>query len=114
MRKAGQIGASLDATITLHADLATQSALAESAEELRFFFITSDVALAPLDGRPATAEKVELEEGEVYVSSAVTDWAKCIRCWQHRADVGHDPAHPEICGRCVENVAGPGEDRRWF
>jgi len=114
MRKAGQIGASLDATLTLHADLPTQSALAESADELRFFFITSDVTLAPLEGRPANAEKVELEEGEVYVSAAVTDWAKCIRCWQHRADVGHDPAHPEICGRCVENVAGPGEDRRWF
>jgi isoleucyl-tRNA synthetase len=114
MRKAGQIGASLDATLTLHADLPTQSALAESADELRFFFITSDVTLAPLEGRPANAEKVELEEGEVYVSAAVTDWAKCIRCWQHRADVGHDPAHPEICGRCVENVAGQGEDRRWF
>ncbi|MGN6479644.1 isoleucine--tRNA ligase [Luteibacter sp.] len=114
MRKAGQIGASLDATLTLHADLPTQSALAESADELRFFFITSDVTLAPLEGRPANAEKVELEEGEVYVSAAVTDWAKCIRCWQHRADVGHDPAHPEICGRCVENVAGPGEDRHWF
>jgi Isoleucyl-tRNA synthetase (EC 6.1.1.5) len=114
MRKAGRIGASLDATLTLHADVATQSALAESADELRFFFITSDVALAPLEGRPADAENVELEEGEVYVSAAVTDWAKCIRCWQHRPDVGHDPAHPEICGRCVENVAGQGEDRRWF
>ena len=25
-----------------------------------------------------------------------------------------DPAHPEICGRCVSNIAGPGEDRHWF
>ena len=114
MRKDGQIGASLDATVTIHADTATQAALAESASELRFFFITSDVALSPLEGRPASAERVELDGAEVYVSAAVSDAAKCIRCWQHRADVGADPAHPEICGRCVENVTGQGEDRRWF
>jgi len=114
MRKDGQIGASLDATLTIHADTATQSALAESASELRFFFITSEVTLSPLEGRPASAERVELDGAEVYVSAAVSEAAKCIRCWQHRADVGANPAHPEICGRCVENVTGQGEDRRWF
>jgi len=114
MRKGGQIGASLDATLTIHADTATQAALAESASELRFFFITSDVTLAPLEGRPASAERVELDGAEVYVSADVSDAVKCIRCWHHRPDVGVDPAHPEICGRCVENVTGQGEDRRWF
>jgi isoleucyl-tRNA synthetase len=114
MRKAGQIGASLDATVTIHADTATQAALAESASELRFFFITSEVTLAPLEGRPASAERAEVDGAEVYVSAAVSDAAKCIRCWQHRYDVGIDPAHPEICGRCVENVTGQGENRRWF
>jgi isoleucyl-tRNA synthetase len=114
MRKVGQIGASLDATLTIHADKATQVALAASASELRFFFITSEVALADLESRPASAERVELEGAEVYVSAAVSDAAKCIRCWHHRPDVGVDPAHPEICGRCVDNVTGQGEDRRWF
>ncbi|WP_213948798.1 isoleucine--tRNA ligase [Luteibacter sp. dw_328] len=114
MRKDGQIGASLDATLTIHADTATQAALAESASELRFFFITSEVTLSPLEGRPTAAERVELDGAEVYVSAAVSEAAKCIRCWQHRSDVGVDPAHPEICGRCVENVTGQGEDRRWF
>jgi isoleucyl-tRNA synthetase len=114
MRKAGQIGASLDATLTLHADKETQVALAASAPELRFFFITSAVTLADLEGRPASAERVELEGAEVYVAAAVSEDVKCIRCWHHRPDVGVDPAHPEICGRCVENVTGQGEDRRWF
>jgi len=40
--------------------------------------------------------------------------SKCIRCWHLRDDVGVDPEHPEICGRCVENVAGSGEVRQWF
>jgi isoleucyl-tRNA synthetase len=114
MRKDGRIGASLDATLTIHADTATQAALAESASELRFFFITSDVTLSPLEGRPASAERMELDGAEVYVSADASEAVKCIRCWHHRPDVGVDPAHPEICGRCVENVTGQGEDRRWF
>ena len=32
---------------------------------------------------------------------------KCVRCWQHRPDVGSHPEHPELCGRCVTNVEGP-------
>jgi len=26
--------------------------------------------------------------------------------------VGSDPGHPELCGRCVDNVDGGGETRR--
>jgi isoleucyl-tRNA synthetase len=38
---------------------------------------------------------------------------KCVRCWRKREDVGHDSRHPELCGRCVTNVEGPGEVRRF-
>ncbi|MEW5824850.1 MAG: zinc finger domain-containing protein [Pseudomonadota bacterium] len=36
-----------------------------------------------------------------------------MRCWHHREDVGNHAAHPELCGRCVENVDGAGETRRF-
>ena len=36
---------------------------------------------------------------------------KCVRCWHQRAEVGANPEHPELCGRCVENIAGEGEKR---
>jgi isoleucyl-tRNA synthetase len=39
---------------------------------------------------------------------------KCVRCWHFRADVGSHSEHPELCGRCVDNVDGNGETRRWF
>jgi isoleucyl-tRNA synthetase len=39
---------------------------------------------------------------------------KCQRCWHHRADVGTDSAHPTLCARCAENVAGSGEIRRFI
>ncbi|MBV8273606.1 MAG: hypothetical protein JO067_15170, partial [Cupriavidus sp.] len=37
--------------------------------------------------------------------------AKCERCWHYRADVGHNPEHPMICGRCDSNLFGAGEHR---
>jgi isoleucyl-tRNA synthetase len=39
--------------------------------------------------------------------------AKCVRCWHKRDDVGSSPRHPELCARCVGNVDGPGEIRRF-
>ncbi|MGH7979056.1 MAG: isoleucine--tRNA ligase, partial [Limisphaerales bacterium] len=29
---------------------------------------------------------------------------KCERCWHWESDVGRDPAHPTICGRCADAV----------
>jgi isoleucyl-tRNA synthetase len=36
-----------------------------------------------------------------------------MRCWHHRDDVGSSGEHPDLCGRCVDNVAGTGEVRRF-
>ena len=38
---------------------------------------------------------------------------KCVRCWHHREDVGTHTEHPEICERCIDNVCGDGESRRF-
>ncbi|QAU22916.1 isoleucine--tRNA ligase [Dyella sp. M7H15-1] len=114
MRKAEKIGAALEATLVLHADPATAARYAETADELRFFFITSEASFAPLQPHPADAAALQLEGGgEVYVSASVSDATKCIRCWHRCDDVGSNPTHPELCARCVSNVEGPGEDRQW-
>jgi isoleucyl-tRNA synthetase len=114
MRKAERIGASLEANLAIHADPALVERYAPVGEELRFFFITSDASLAPLVQRPDEAARVELAGGEAWVTATASDAPKCIRCWHRRPDVGSHPEHPELCGRCVENVAGQGETRRWF
>ena len=51
--------------------------------------------------------------GELAIRVAPSAHPKCVRCWHHRADVGGSGEHPELCGRCVENVAGAGEQRRY-
>ncbi|GAB3035995.1 isoleucine--tRNA ligase [Oleiagrimonas citrea] len=114
MRKAGDIGASLQAEITLYLDADLLDRYADMAKELRFFFITSDVKLAALDARGEDAVRVELDEGEAWVSATPSTAAKCVRCWHHREDVGSHAEHPELCGRCVQNVDAGGEERRWF
>jgi len=114
MRKAEQIGAALEAKLVLHADDATASRYAATADELRFFFIVSELDVAPLTPRPDGAVKVDLDGVEVWVSASVSSAAKCVRCWHRRDDVGSHAEHPELCGRCVGNVEEPGEDRRWF
>jgi len=114
MRKADQIGAALEAKLVIHADEATQARFAEAADELRFFFIVSEWQFAPLAQRPDDAAKVELDGAEVWVSASVSSAIKCVRCWHRRDDVGSHAEHPELCGRCISNIEGPGEDRRWF
>ncbi len=114
MRKDGAIGAALEAKLAIHADAATVARYAKATEELRFFFITSDVRLDQAGGQPDTAVLTELEGADVWVSATVSEAAKCVRCWHRRDDVGHHADHPELCGRCVGNVEGPGEQRRWF
>ncbi|HEU4664171.1 MAG TPA: isoleucine--tRNA ligase [Dokdonella sp.] len=119
MRNAGAIGASLQAEVVVHADAATRARYAEVADELRFFFITSSLELADLaalpdpDGR-TNVQGVDLDGAQVWVGAKPSDARKCIRCWHYRHDVGSHAEHPEICGRCIENVDGAGETRRWF
>jgi isoleucyl-tRNA synthetase len=119
MRNAGSIGASLQADLVVHADDAIRARYAEVADELRFFFITSSLALTDLSVRPDPSERtdvqgVEIEGAEVWVAAKPSEAQKCIRCWHYRPDVGLHAGHAEICGRCVENVDGAGETRRWF
>ncbi|MGC1550587.1 MAG: isoleucine--tRNA ligase [Rhodanobacter sp.] len=114
MRKAEQIGAGLEAKLAIHADAATVTRYASAADELRFFFITSELRLDLAGGQPESAVLTELEGADVWVSATVSDAAKCVRCWHRREDVGSHAEHPELCSRCVSNVEGPGEVRRWF
>ena len=103
MRAEGRIGAALEAEIGLQCGVSDQNWLAPLVDELRFLFISGDVSIVA-DG----------DAHDIAVLATPTSKAKCVRCWQHRADVGGDPAHPQLCGRCVSNVEGPGEDRKWF
>jgi len=107
-RNEGLIGSSLEAEVTLYCDDALKALLDQLGDELRFVLITSKAAVAAA----ADATDVQATDLEgLQVSVAKTEHAKCGRCWHHREDVGANAEHEELCGRCVDNVAGEGESR---
>ena len=109
-RNAGVIGSALEAEVTLFADEVLMKDLAALGDELRFVLITSRVDLKPLADAPV-ASTTGLEGLKVVVKAS--PFEKCVRCWHHREDVGSSAVHPELCGRCIENVDGEGEIRRF-
>ncbi len=120
MRSSGDIGASLEAEVDLYVESDMLAALADVADELRYFFITSTLTLKPAAERPASSVEVVLDSGErIHVQARASDNGKCVRCWHYRPDVGNFSSDPALCGRCVDNVAacrghGGGEQRHWF
>lgn len=110
LRKEKVIGGSLQAEVTLHADVALADKLARLGDELRFVLITSQAAIAPLEA--AGPDSVATELPGLKLTIVKSGHSKCARCWHLRPDVGSHAAHPELCGRCIDNIEGPGEVRK--
>ncbi len=104
------IGSSLDAEVDLYCDDEVYQSLAKLSDELRFVFITSYARIHPMDEKPT--DVIDTGEG-VAIKVTKSEHEKCVRCWHHREDVGDNSEHPELCGRCVENVVGSGENREY-
>jgi isoleucyl-tRNA synthetase len=98
VRSEGRLGSSLQAEIEIAAGAADFGLLGTLGDDLKFVTITSK------------AEVVAGDELTVRVTPSAAP--KCERCWHWRDDVGADPGHPTICGRCVSNLFGAGETRR--
>ncbi|WP_345798154.1 isoleucine--tRNA ligase [Castellaniella sp. MT123] len=98
VRTRGEIGSSLAAEIDYHAAGDDLSLLQSLGDDLRFVMLISRA-------------DVHAANGDLRVTVHATTHDKCGRCWHHRADVGRDAQHPELCGRCVDNLFGEGETR---
>ncbi len=112
LRSGGRAGSSLATEASVWADGPVREALDWVGDELRFVLLTSEATAGALDEAPEAAGRSALDEGAVAVLVEPSEHAKCIRCWHQRPDVGASEEHPEICGRCIENVDGRGESRR--
>jgi isoleucyl-tRNA synthetase len=110
LRVRGEIGSSLDAEVECFVDAEGFRQLSRLGDELRFLLLTSYATIVP-DSTPASGPRLPTDVPGLELSLRKSDHPKCVRCWHHRHDVGHHPDHPELCGRCIENVAGPGETR---
>jgi isoleucyl-tRNA synthetase len=78
------IGNSLEAAVVLRTNSDATSRI--DKEELKEFFILSELSLEPAKEASATVAK--------------TAFQKCARCWRHREYVGKSKTHPDLCDRC--------------
>ncbi|WP_370681299.1 isoleucine--tRNA ligase [Comamonas sp. GB3 AK4-5] len=101
LRADGKVGASLQAEVTLSAQPEDLALLQSLGDDLKFVFITSAAA--------AVAAAADTQALTVAVTPSAH--AKCERCWHYRDDVGVNPEHPTLCGRCDSNLHGSGEAR---
>jgi isoleucyl-tRNA synthetase len=97
-RQARTIGKSLESRVTVFVAPETNAEIAEKfAEDFRELLNVS---------------RLKFERGVVSQVCTVerADGQKCERCWRWELDVGKNPAHPTICGRCVEAVGQAKRD----
>jgi isoleucyl-tRNA synthetase len=97
LRAAGQVGASLQAEVTLTVNAADFALLSSLDGDLKFAFITSAITL--------------VEASEQAIAVKASEATKCERCWHYCLDVGSVTEHPTLCGRCASNLYGAGETR---
>ncbi|CAG9169107.1 isoleucine--tRNA ligase [Cupriavidus pinatubonensis] len=100
LRVEGAIGSSLQAEVNIQAGGPVLAALQSLEDDLRFVLLTSAATVTPAP-----------EAGDLLVTVTASTHAKCERCWHYRADVGQNPDHPTLCGRCDSNLFGAGEHR---
>ncbi|WP_097032610.1 isoleucine--tRNA ligase [Sodalis endosymbiont of Henestaris halophilus] len=106
------IGSSLEVHITLYAEPTLATLLRELGDELYFALLTSSAVVADYADASDDAIQCEGLQG-LKISLAKAKGKKCPRCWHYEMDIGNHAHYPEICGRCVINVAGQGKKRKF-
>lgn len=107
-----RIGGALEATVTLYADPELAAKLQALGNELRFVLLTSGAQVADYALANDEAQQSEGLKG-LKIALHKAEGEKCQRCWHYTTDVGQNPEHAEVCGRCYTNVAGDGEQREF-
>jgi len=107
-----RIGGALEATVTLYADAELAAKLQALGNELRFVLLTSGAQVADYALANDEAQQSELLKG-LKIALHKAEGEKCQRCWHYTTDVGQNPEHAAVCGRCYTNVAGDGEQREF-
>jgi isoleucyl-tRNA synthetase len=88
-RVAKTIGSSLDAAIEITTSGETYALLERYRDDLRYFFIVSQVSL------------VKADSGTIIVKVSCAEGQKCERCWNYSTRVGESAQYPTVCERCV-------------
>ena len=99
-REKGLVGSSLECDIKLSCPTETYQRLKPYISELHYIFIVSSVKLSEDKQTFSVTVKKNIHK-------------KCERCWHFEPSVGSHSEHPTICERCITNLFGDGEKRKY-
>ncbi|MCX4190072.1 isoleucine--tRNA ligase [Methylophaga sp. OBS3] len=104
-RNRGEIKGGLTADVQIFANenAPVSKSLQKLGNEQKFLFIVSGLTLVA-DDTAGDDYRITIQRSE---------HQRCERCWHQTDDVGSHADHPELCGRCVDNAFGDGENRQF-
>ena len=102
LRAAGSVGSSLQAELEFYVSDEQFAAMNSLGDDLRFVTITSSAKVYKL-----------AKDSEQKILVKPSKYTKCERCWHYVKSVGEVAEHPSICERCVSNLFGAGESRKY-
>lgn len=95
-----EIGSSLQSKLIINASKDLYDILSSLDGELKFVYMVSNVEL-------------KLAEN-TFVEVIRYNEPKCERCWHYESSVNTSSEYPTICNRCINNVHGDGEVRKYI
>jgi len=111
-RNEGKIGSALEADVEVYCSAELKKLLDALENELRFVFITS-AAKVHLANSHLPPDVIATDFPGLALKVLPLSYKKCERCWHRLPEVGHNKDYPTICNRCIENVSGKGEQRKY-
>ncbi len=100
------INSSLETEITLYLEKKFLKKIKKIKSELKFFFITSKVNLKKI--------KKKNKKNFFKIICNKHNGIKCKRCWHYVNKIEQNTKYPNICKRCLININGNGENRKYI
>ncbi|UDG79334.1 Isoleucine--tRNA ligase [Candidatus Ecksteinia adelgidicola] len=110
-----RFGNSLEVSVILYVDTQLFNILKSLENELKFVLLTSSAHVKSLESAPKNIQVTESVKTLKIVLDAATG-KKCPRCWHYVEDTkwfGEHQKYKELCRRCITNIFGDGEKRRY-
>ncbi|AKC60295.1 isoleucine--tRNA ligase [Blochmannia endosymbiont of Camponotus (Colobopsis) obliquus] len=108
----GLIKSSLEASVVLYAEPCLAKKLRALGHELDFLLLTSAATVDDYVNHYKLKKIYESFDGlKIFLEKA--RGTKCFRCWHYALDVGECSNYPHLCNRCISNMFGTGECRKF-
>lgn len=116
LRQQQVVGSSLAIDLVLGCSDELLKLLGKVGDELHYILITSSARVVGMKQfREGTDDRFLFEtniEG-LWLQLSLSTAPSCARCWHHCPSVDSDASRPKLCIRCIENIDGAGELRRY-